>query len=140
MERREFIKSACTLCAALSTGLLFETLSSCAPYQVYETIIDKSKIIVPLSLFAKTNIQIIRAKNLGYDVALHKEDDGIYSALLLRCTHAANPLKYTGNEFVCSLHGSTFNSEGKVLEGPATHSLRKMETIVSSDHITILIN
>jgi Rieske Fe-S protein len=140
MERREFIKSACTLCAALSTGLLFGTLSSCAPYPVYETSIDKSKIIVPLSLFAKTNIQIIRAKKLGYDVALQKETDGSFSALLLRCTHAANPLKYTGNEFVCSLHGSTFSPEGKVIEGPATRSLRKMETIVSSDHITILIN
>ena len=100
----------------------------------------KKKIIVPTSLFVKSNLQIVRVKNLDYDIALHKVNDGGYNAFLLRCTHASTPLKYAGDEFVCPLHGSTFNFEGKVTEGPATRSLKRMETIISNANITILIN
>lgn len=140
MERREFVKATCSLCALFSTGLLLETLSSCVAYPVYDAVMVHSKIKIPASAFAKANLQIIRAKGLSYDVAIHKMDDGSYTALLLRCTHAANPLKYTGKEFVCPLHGSSFDSEGKVTEGPATRSLRKMDVMVSNNKITILIN
>jgi Rieske Fe-S protein len=140
MERREFIKTTCYLCAALSSELILGTLSSCVSYQVYDAAIEQNKIIIPLSLFTKSNVQIIRAKELDYDIALRKENDGQYTAVLLRCTHASTPLKYTGEKFVCPIHGSTFNPEGKLLEGPATRSLKKMNTIISSNSITILIN
>ena len=140
MERREFIKTTCYLCTAISSGLLLETLSSCASYQVYDAVIEQNKIIVPISLFNKSNVQIIRAKELDYDIALCKENDGKYNAVLLRCTHASTPLKYTGAEFVCPLHGSTFDSEGKVIEGPAARSLKKMNTTISNNNITILVN
>ena len=139
MERREFIKTTCSLCMALSSGLLLGALSSCAPYPVYETSLERDKIIIPILLFNKSKVQIIRVKNLDYDIALCKENGDEYTAVLLRCTHASTPLKYTGGEFVCPLHGSTFDSEGKVIEGPATRSLKKMDTIVSKEDITILI-
>ena len=118
------------------TGLL----SSCAPYDVYETVMEKNKIVVPVSSFAGKDIKIIRAKNLDYDIALRKMKDGSFTALLLRCTHASNPLKYTGSEFFCSLHGSTFDLKGIVIEGPAVHSLRKYETVVTGNNIVIIID
>jgi Rieske Fe-S protein len=140
MERREFIKTTCLLCTAFSAELFLGTLASCAPYPVYETPMEKGKILIPVSIFDKASMHVIRAKNLGYDIALHKENDGSYTALLLRCTHASTPVKYTGNEFVCPLHGSTFDQEGRVKDGPAIRSLRKLETELSNDKIMILVN
>jgi len=140
MERREFIKAACSLCVLLSSGLMADALSSCAPYPVYEAVVANSRIVVPISILGKDDIKIIRANNLDYDIALQRESNGSYTALLLRCTHASNPLKYTGSEFVCSLHGSTFNKEGNVTEGPAVHELKKLDTTVSDSNLSIIIN
>jgi Rieske Fe-S protein len=140
MERREFIKATCSLCVLLSPGVLLETLSSCAAYPVYKTDMAQSRIVVPISAFDKTDLQIIRTGNFNYDIALRKINNENYTALLLRCTHASNPLKYAGKEFVCPLHGSTYNMDGNVMEGPATKSLREMDIMLSNNKITILIN
>ena len=121
----------------ISTGILMETFSSCATVAIYKTEIADNKIAVPVSLFAKTDLQIINAKNNKYDIALRKEKNGSYSALLLRCTHANNPLMKTGTGFTCSLHGSTFNKEGAVTKGPAEQSLTKYATQLVAEQIII---
>src|SRR6185503_19183128 len=119
MERRTFIKTGCTLCMAMSAGLMLNVISSCAPSIVFKTTISENKIIVPLSLFAQSDLQIVRAKNYDYDIAVRKEGNNSFVALLLRCTHADNPLTNTGNGFSCSLHGSVFDKDGSVKKGPA---------------------
>ena len=121
-------------------GFIFGSLSSCVALPVYKTIISESKISVPISLFAQTDLQIVRTKNAEYDIALRKEKDATYSAILMRCTHADNQLTSTGNGFTCNLHGSKFDSEGAVTKGPAELSLKKYPTQVISDNIVITIN
>ncbi len=79
-------------------------------------------------------------KELEDDIALRKEQDGTYTALLMRCTHADNPLVSTGNGFICNLHGSTFDKEGSVTKGPAALPLRKYSVEIVSDNILIHIN
>jgi len=96
-------------------------------------------MIVPVSLFANTDFQIIRAKNYDYDIALKKEADGSYVALVLQCTHASNPLTFTGDKFNCSLHGSTFNEQGAVIHGPAEHPLKRLTTKISENEIIVLL-
>jgi Rieske Fe-S protein len=138
MERRDFIKTSCSICLALSSGLAFGSLlSSCASFPVYETMINEEKITVPVSLFAKSPIQIIHAKDFKYNIALEKKNDGNYLALLLECTHASTPLNFTGKDFVCPLHGSTFNEQGKVLQGPATLPLKRLEAQTKGNQIIV---
>ena len=122
---------------AVGAGVTLGSLTSCASFPVYTTSVRKKEIAVPLSLFVDQNIRIIRAKELGYDIALRKENDGQYTALLLRCTHASNSLTYTGSEFRCPLHGSRFDEEGGVTRGPATTSLSKLATKISDEAIVI---
>jgi Rieske Fe-S protein len=141
MERRDFLKTSCSICVALSSGLIFGSLlSSCASFPVYETIINEEKITVPVSLFAKSSIQIIDAKDFKYNIALEKKKDGSYLALLLECTHASTPLNFTGNNFVCPLHGSMFNEQGKVLQGPATLPLKRLAAHTEGNQIIILLS
>lgn len=141
MERRNFIKNSCAVCAAfLIPDLMIVGLSGCKTTSVYSTALVNKTISVPVSLFTESELQIIRVKELEDDIALRKEQDGTYTALLMRCTHADNPLVSTGNGFICNLHGSTFDKEGAVTKGPAALPLRKYSVEIVSDNILIHIN
>ena len=135
--RRSFIKQSCSICLLLGSGMLLSELTSCVSMPVYKTVAVESKIVVPLSVFADKNLQMIRAKELDYDIALRKEADGNCTALLMQCTHADNGLMVTGSNFTCNLHGSQFDSKGVVTKGPAERPLKKFVTEVKSDNIII---
>ena len=122
---------------AMGAGMLIGSLSSCATIPVYKTAINANKITVPESLFAQTDFQVIQPKDLFYNIALRKESNGTYTGLLLRCTHADNQLVSAGNGFKCNLHGSTFDKEGQVTQGPAERPLTKYKTEIVSGNIII---
>ncbi|MBS1529089.1 MAG: Rieske (2Fe-2S) protein, partial [Bacteroidetes bacterium] len=113
------------------------SLSSCAALPVYQTSVDAGRVMVPVSLFTQSDFRIIEPKDFFYNIGLRKEKDNTYTALLLRCTHADNQLMSTGNGFKCSLHGSVFDKEGQVTQGPAERPLKKYRTEVISGNIVI---
>jgi nitrite reductase/ring-hydroxylating ferredoxin subunit len=137
MDRRNFLKQSCVACIAIGAGVTIGSLSSCATLPVYQTAVDANKIIVPVSLFAQTDFRIVQPQNFFYNIGLQKEKDGTYTALLLRCTHADNQLTPTGNGYKCNLHGSTFDKEGQVTQGPAERALKKFQTELNSGNIII---
>ena len=138
MNRRKFIQQSCSLCVAVGAGMVVGSLSSCATLPVYKTTMANNQVIVPDTLFAQSNFQLIQPKNLYYNIGLKKETDGSYTALLLKCTHADNQLSPAGNAgYRCSLHGSTFSVDGKVTAGPAERPLKKYQTEVQSNQIII---
>ena len=113
------------MCLAVGAGMAIGSLSSCATLPVYKTTMANNRVSVPVSIFAQSDFQIIQPKDFYYNIGLRKESNGTYTALLLRCTHADNQLTPTGNGFKCNLHGSAFNKEGQVTQGPAEQSLKK---------------
>jgi nitrite reductase/ring-hydroxylating ferredoxin subunit len=138
MERRQFLKNSCFICLTGSAIASVSTmLSSCASLPIYTTNAEQGTISVPLSIFHDGNFQIIRAQDILYDIALKKENNGTYIAFPLLCTHASNPLTFTGEQFTCSLHGSKFNQEGNVTRGPATKSLTRLKTRLGQECIII---
>jgi len=140
MVRREFIKTSCVICFTGGTAAALSTfLSSCALLPVYTAKADQGTISVPLSAFQGGNIQIIRAQDILYDIALKKENNGAFSAFRLLCTHASNSLTLSGDRFLCSLHGSTFDQEGKVIHGPAKRPLEQLKTRLTTEWIIITL-
>lgn len=71
---------------------------------------------------------------------IEKENNGAYSAFTLQCTHASNPLILSGDKFLCSLHGSTFDQEGKVIHGPAVRPLEHLKTRLTPECIMITLS
>lgn len=128
------------MCVAIAAGFTVNSFSSCSSLPLYKTVITENKIIVPVSLFAIHEYAIIRPGNYDHDIGLRKENEGKYTALLLRCTHADNQLISTGNGFVCNLHGSRFDKEGGVIKGPAELPLKKFSTEIISGNILIHLN
>ena len=137
MERRKFIQQSCSLCIAVGAGMVAGSLQGCATLPVYKTAVANNSLSVPAALFATVNFQLIQPKNKYYHIGLKKESDGIYTALLLKCTHADNQLTPTGAGYKCNLHGSAFDVEGKVTRGPAEHALKKYFTEIKADQIII---
>src|SRR4051812_18373320 len=118
MERRQFIRTGCKLCAGFAGVSVFSALlTGCHPLPVYKTTYHDKKITVPLAQFATTNYLIVRCSNVNYDIAVVKSPDGSFRSLVMQCTHADNPVDFNGNDFTCSLHGSVFSQAGEVKKG-----------------------
>lgn len=139
MRRREFLRTTCSCCLATSAGLLLGSLSSCASPPMLETAIVDHKITVPLTAFASSELQILRPRGLLFDIALHRETDGKFRALVLQCTHASTQLTPAGDGYSCPAHGSTFDSEGRVTRGPAQIPLRQLPTEVGSNDVVVFL-
>jgi glycine/D-amino acid oxidase-like deaminating enzyme/nitrite reductase/ring-hydroxylating ferredoxin subunit len=58
-----------------------------------------------------------------------RDDDGTLHAVSLRCTHLGCLLRFNGAErsWDCPCHGSRFDIDGAVLEGPATSPLERRQ-------------
>ncbi|HVT85002.1 MAG TPA: Rieske (2Fe-2S) protein [Chitinophagaceae bacterium] len=140
MERKEFIRASCNACLLLAAGYLLPTLAGCASgYSVFKTSVVNKQITVPLTMFDKSALQLVRPQGWLYDIAVEKRENGSFAALLLQCTHQENQLKIDGNGFHCSLHGSEFDKNGNVTKGPAERPLHQYKTFVDNDHLIIQI-
>lgn len=123
-----------------AAGYSLTQLVSCAPaLSVYKTTISNGDVNVPLNLFDKTSLQIIRPNGWFYNVAVQKNTDDSYTALLLQCTHQENQLTPTGTGYHCSLHGSDFDKHGNVRKGPAEQPLQHFKTSVNNNFLSIHI-
>jgi Rieske Fe-S protein len=140
MDRKKFLKTSCHACLAISAGWMLTELAACAHLPIYKTEVANNSLSMPLSLFATESLQMVQAKGLEYDIAVRKEKDNTYTALLMKCTHADNQLLSTGNGFSCNLHGSAFDKEGTVTQGPAEQALKRYRTQVLNDNLIITIN
>lgn len=139
-DRRTFIKQAGAGCLAIAgvSGLV-GLLSSCGSLKIIKTEPVDNKLIVPLNSFVENDkTKIIRANQLNYDILLVKEPSGNFHALQMRCTHFDNNLVANAKGLTCSLHGSTFDTDGNVTNGPAYVPLTKYT--VTTDNSSIIIN
>jgi cytochrome b6-f complex iron-sulfur subunit len=69
---------------------------------------------------------------------LARLDDTSYSAIDAICSHQSCTVTGAdGAAYVCPCHGSRYDRNGRVLQGPATASLRRFATAVSSGVVTI---
>ena len=94
---------------------------------------------MPLEGFKESNFQLLRVSNYDFDIAVQKAEDGTHSALVLRCTHAGEPVRHTGDTFYCSAHGSRFSAAGAVITGPAEEPLLQLATRTDATNIYITL-
>jgi Rieske Fe-S protein len=125
MDRRQFLTHSCSLCLCLGGGTL---LSGCSGMPVIAAARNANQVVIPRSALQRQPPHIVRVAGLRFDIALVQEPSGAYRALLLKCTHAAEPLSPLGSGFACSAHGSRFGMMGSVVRGPAQSRLAELPT------------
>jgi len=143
MNRREFITQSCLTC--LSAGILPAVLSGCQSAHYASGVIDATGISIAQSEFvfekkgqpAIRQFIVIHHEKLEFPIYLYRINDSTYSALWMRCTHQGSELNASGDHLYCTSHGSEFDFNGKVKQGPAEKNLRTFKTSVQDEKILI---
>jgi Rieske Fe-S protein len=139
MKRSTFIQSSCQTCLLLAAGWMLPALEGCGPasYQVLTADMHDGLVAVAADAFLKGPLVVVRPRGWFYSIALRKQDERTYTALLLKCTHQDNQLTASAGGYSCSLHGSAFNPEGKVVKGPAERALVSYPVTIENNHLII---
>jgi Rieske Fe-S protein len=69
-------------------------------------------------------------------LALMRDDSGFY-ALSLICTHLGCTVTVTEDALACPCHGSRFDRQGKVVQGPANDPLARFELVENNGTIKV---
>lgn len=80
---------------------------------------------------------VVSNEKLDYPIYLFRNSDSLYNAYWMKCTHQGTELQAAGDHLICPAHGSEFNHQGKVKQGPAEKDLRAFETTTSGEKIMI---
>lgn len=124
-SRRKFIAAIAVFCA--SAGMLWRYLTPRSPVR-RQVLLHVSPADIP-----PNGALIFRDQRL----ALLRDERGAY-ALSLVCTHLGCTVIVSARELVCPCHGSRFDRQGKVLNGPADRSLKRMQVEERADVIEVL--
>jgi Rieske Fe-S protein len=143
LDRREFLKSGCLACIGASIGSI--TLSGCAFTHYVSGSVAPNGINILKSDFIDqkkekaTTRQFIVVQNdkLAFPIYVYRISENEYSAIWMQCSHQGNELQALGDQLHCPAHGSEFDSQGKVTQGPASHDLRKFPVSANGDTLFI---
>lgn len=139
-DRREFLKTGCKLCiGAFSAGLIFSSSACKTSGGLYAGKTKNGFLVVPLKAFSGSKMLMVQTINFREPLLLVREGDGKAHALLMRCTHRNTQLELTGDQLICPAHGSIFDTNGKVLQSPASDALTSFSGLESEKDIQIKI-
>lgn len=131
MQRRTFIYQGCLVCAGILAAPAF--LASCSGMQPVMGTVEGEDLVLPVGSFSNTDgspkkFVVAAHAQLKQPIAVFRNADGAYRSVLMRCTHKGVELRVSGDRLECSAHGSSFDINGSVLEGPASAPLRSFPT------------
>jgi cytochrome b6-f complex iron-sulfur subunit len=132
-SRREFLKAMVISGVVVAVAAVFSVVGQSRP-----TLPTTPPSGLPAG--AVTNINQVSSGNpayfefpTGYPNIMLKKSDGNLIALSMLCTHVCCQLSYvTGNQLYCPCHGSLFDENGNVIQGPAVVPLPTVEYTVDS--------
>lgn len=144
MNRKQFLKTCGGLCLGITAIRLLESCRSTHYVNARsgsETLeLDKTEFTYVKN--GKTSYRkyvVIKNESLNFPVALYRSKEGKYSALLMSCTHQNVELSINGDILSCSAHGSEFDKNGEVIQGPAEQALKKFKVTEDEKNIYLHI-
>jgi len=147
MQRRNFIRTGCLAC--LGSTPIATVLQSCSSaYYAKQVDFKKNSLVVKKSEFIELkkdkqtlrNVVVAKYEKLAFPIAVFRLGDDKYSAVYLECTHQGNEVQPQGDYLVCDGHGSEFDNQGTVTQGPAEEPLRKFVVTADKENIYIALS
>ncbi len=141
ISRREFIRNSALGVIAGSAVLSSFDLASLAAESQYGKVLKRGNdIVVNLkdaknSALAKVGGSIF----LDDDNMLIRTSQTQFVAVSLICKHKGCTVELTGNKFVCPCHGSEYDINGKVTEGPAKKNLDTYDVVYDPAAETVTV-
>lgn len=135
LNRKEFIKLAS---AGAACGGMFSFLGGCATYRYVDYQREEDALKVGKDVFQEEELFVLLRNPQGTSpIYLRRKTEGSYYALLLECTHKQCTVNPSARRLSCPCHGSRYDAEGHVVEGPARRDLFSYHVSTDSDHIYI---
>ncbi len=143
MDRKNFIRNcgyACVGGVALTT-----LLQSCGITKQLSGKISGDNLMVPTADFETKNGNntyfkkyiVVENEILQYPICIYRFNENEYTALWMRCTHQGTELQVFGDKLQCPAHGSEFNNNGGVQNGPADDKLRTFPVTIENNQLKI---
>lgn len=134
MDRKKFIKivSAGAVC-----GGFVPLLQGCVTYRYVDGSMENDKLVVPKTAFQEDDFVLVRNPQREAPIYLRKNSEDDVTALLLECTHRQCTVDPAGDRLACPCHGSQYDGEGNVLEGPARENLFRYKVETTDEEIFI---
>lgn len=156
ITRREFfIKSAGAIFVVSSSGLLSSIVTSCSdnstnpanstPLNTIQGTVVNNEIIIDIAsspIANKNTRALVKYNNGNGSILVEHNSDDTYKALSGICTHQSCVVsEFDGSQsvFVCPCHGSQFDLNGNVKQGPATTRLGTYSTRVENNSLIITL-
>ncbi len=129
--RRQFLNEAGKTCLVLAGGSLFFRCSATAGLPAYEG----DKITIPLASFNDKKFLIFSGKR--GNVMVTKKEGSAFRAFSLKCTHRGGKVVEKNGALKCTRHGSKFDMDGHVTDGPAISDLDTFPASVEGDNVVV---
>jgi len=149
--RRQFCARTCRMASLAALGGVAAALEGCgggsptspggvgAALPVVTGEVSGSTITVATAGTAlATDGTLALVRTTAGDVLVARTGTDTFVALSANCTHQRCEITgYSGQTFVCPCHGSRFDANGRVVQGPAIASLPLFQTQLAGDVLTI---
>jgi Rieske Fe-S protein len=139
MNRKEFIKTCGYAC--LGATVFAPLLLGCVSAKSITATIEGENLKIPISNFERDNkalkYLVVNNPRLQHPIYVFRFSENSYTALYMKCTHQGTELTAYGEKLVCSAHGSEFDNEGNVTNGPASNPLRSFPVQLDNQNILI---
>lgn len=158
ISRREFFfKFAGTVAVISTSGFLSTVISSCSgsspsgpdpvtQLNIIQGTVSNNEINVSLGASSpianKGTRAVVEYANGGGAILVEHNSDDTYRAISGICTHQGcivSDYDGTNNVFVCPCHGSRFDLNGNVVQGPAPRKLNEYNTRVENSSLIITL-
>lgn len=131
----EFIRLAS---AGVLGGGMLPVLGGCATWRYVDYHLEGDTLKVGREVFQEDEVFVLLRNPQGSSpIYLRRQSNGDYYALLLECTHKQCTVNPSANQLACPCHGSRYETDGVVVEGPARKDLLSYHVFTDSDFIYI---
>lgn len=139
MARRDFLRrvgraSAGTVCA----GALLP-LAGCVGVRYATATPVDGALRLDESEFAGSDAVMLENPRDPRPIFVHRAGDGSYTAVSTRCAHRGCQVQREGERLACPCHGSEYELDGDLLQGPADRALRRFRTRVRDGSVLIML-
>ena len=155
MERRNFIKSSCTVACACIASSVVGILQSCednideSHYNNENENDDTKENQITVDISSSPHLELNNINGTSYlgsnaidslGLLLVRSSETTIKAFSRRCPHASysiNSFNIEGTAICSSGHGGSFNLNGNVTGGPPSYSLQSYSTSLSDNQLII---
>jgi arsenite oxidase small subunit len=136
LSKRGFLKTLAAMAGTIGLGVLVSSikLPTPSPQSTTTTTSGSASGSIANTNSLEVGVPLQFEYPAGYPNVLFKKSDGTLLALSLLCTHVCCVCTYdrTSNRIYCPCHGSVFDANGNVLQGPASSPLPQVQLRVDT--------